>query len=144
MSASGVPYGGILMTAAVALLGVGLNAVLPDSAFEIVLNVSSLCLMVAWATIVLCQLRLFTWSRQGKADRPSFRMFGAPWTGYLTLAFLLGVVVLIGMDYPVGTYTIGSTALLVPLLALGWYRVRKNVRAVAAQDAPEDPLRQAV
>jgi L-asparagine permease len=138
MSASGVPYGGILMTAGVALLGVGLNAVVPSSAFEIVLNVSSICLIASWAMIVLCQLRLWSWARAGRATRPAFRMFGAPWTGILTLAFLVAVLVLIGMDYPVGTYTIGSMALLGPLLVLGWYRVRKNVSAIASQRAVQE------
>ena len=40
MNKAGVPYGGIALTALVTLLGVGLNAVVPDEAFEIVLNVA--------------------------------------------------------------------------------------------------------
>ena len=34
---------------------------------------------------------------------------------------LLGVLVLIALDYPVGTYTVGSTAIIVPLLIIGWF-----------------------
>ena len=41
MNKSGVPYGGIALTAGVAVLGVVLNAVVPAEAFEIVLNVAS-------------------------------------------------------------------------------------------------------
>ncbi|GAA3311213.1 amino acid permease [Arthrobacter ramosus] len=133
MNKAGVPYGGILMTAGIALLGVGLNAVVPESAFEIVLNVSSLCLITAWAAIVLCQLKLWHWARQGKIRRPTFRLFGAPWTGILTLVFLAAVLVLMAMDYPVGTYTIGSIALIIPLLVLGWFLARGNIRDVAAR-----------
>lgn len=135
MNRNGVPYGGILMTGAVALLGVGLNAVVPEAAFEIVLNISSLCLIVAWATIVLCQLRLWSWARQGKLERPAFRMFGAPWTGLITLMFLVAVLALMAMDYPVGTYTIASIALIVPLLVLGWFLARGNIRAIAEEKA---------
>lgn len=45
MNRSGVPYVGILLTAVVALIGVGVNAIVPEQAFEIALNVSALLLM---------------------------------------------------------------------------------------------------
>jgi L-asparagine permease len=59
-------------------------------------------------------------------------MFGAPWTGLITLVFLLAVLVLMAMDYPVGTYTIASIALIVPLLIAGWFMGRGNIRSIAA------------
>lgn len=128
INASGVPYGGILMTAAVTLLGVALNAVVPAQAFEIVLNISSLCLITAWATIIACQLRLWHWAKQGKIQRPTFKMFWAPWSGIATLVFLAIVLVLMGMDYPVGSYTLGSSLILIPILVIGWFAARKNIR----------------
>jgi L-asparagine permease len=132
MSRSGVPYGGILITALVTLLGVGLNAVVPDEAFEIVLNISAVGIVASWGTIILCQLRLFSWAKQGIINRPAFRMFGAPYTGYLTLAFLAAVLALMAFDYPVGTWTIGATLVVViPALVLGWYAVRARVMAIA-------------
>jgi L-asparagine permease len=73
------------MTAAVALIGVGLNAFVPKDAFEIVLNISSIGVISARASIVLCQLKLWHWSRKGLATRPSFRLFAAPYTGIATL-----------------------------------------------------------
>jgi L-asparagine permease len=133
MNRSGVPYGGILLTASFALLGVGLNAVVPKDAFEIVLNVSAICVMTAWATIILCQLRLWSWAKQGTMSRPSFRMPGAPYTGYLTLVFLLFVVVMIAVDYPFGTYTVGASLLLIPILVGGWFAVRTRVLELAAE-----------
>ncbi|MGI9123898.1 MAG: amino acid permease, partial [Mycobacterium sp.] len=96
MSSRGVPYGGICLTAGIGLLGVILNGVVPAMAFEIVLNVASLGILSSWATIVICQIQLYRWSQQGRMTRPSFRMWGAPYTGYLTLAFLLAVLVLMG------------------------------------------------
>ena len=124
MNKAGVPYGGIAMTAAVTLLGVVLNAFVPEEAFEIVLNVASLGIIAAWGTIILCQIRLKQWADRGLLQRPSFRMIGAPYTSYLTLAFLVGVLVLIGLDYPVGTWTIGSLVIIVPMLVLGWFACR--------------------
>jgi L-asparagine permease len=133
MTRSGVPFGGILLTGVVALLGVGLNAIVPEQAFEIVLNVCSLCLIAAWMAIVACQLRLWQWARQGKLQRPSFRMFGAPYTGLLTALFLVGILVLIALDYPVGTATCGLFLLVIPMLVGGWFLVRKRVMALAAE-----------
>jgi L-asparagine permease len=133
MNKAGVPYGGIALTAVVTLLGVGLNAVVPEEAFEIVLNVACLGILGSWATIVLCQLKLLSWAKKGLLQRPSFRMFGAPYTGYLVLVFLAGVLVLVGFDYPVGTWTVGSIAVIIPLLILGWFGCRARITAIAEE-----------
>lgn len=133
MNRAGVPYGGIAITATVTLLGVGLNAIVPAEAFEIVLNVAALGILASWATIMLCQLRLQKWSERGLLERPSFRLFGAPYTSYLTLAFLAAVLVLIGFDYPVGTYTVASLVVIVPCLVLGWFACRDRIAAIAEE-----------
>ncbi|WP_243087959.1 amino acid permease [Streptomyces sp. 891-h] len=127
LSRQGVPYGGVLFTAVLALVGVGLNAVVPEKAFEIAINATALAILCTWATIVLCQLRLYRWSQEGRVPRPTFRLPGAPWTSYLTLLFLLGVLVLMLFDYPVGTWTVGTLVLIVPALVIGWYGVRGRV-----------------
>jgi len=133
MNPRGVPYGGILLTACITLLGVGLNAIVPAQAFEIVLNVSALGIVSGWGMIVLCQMQLQKWSRDGRAERPSFRLFGAPFTAYLTLAFLVAVLVLMAIDFPVGTITIGSLVIIIPLLMLGWYLSRGRILAIAQE-----------
>lgn len=133
MGRNGVPYGGILLTSLIALCGIALNGIVPDRAFEIVLNLASLGIVASWATIVLCQLQLWRWSQQGKLRRPSFRMFGAPYTGLLTLAFLFFVVVLTGFDYPIGTWTVASLVLIIPALIVGWFAARRRVLAIAEE-----------
>ncbi|MFI6866342.1 amino acid permease [Nocardia sp. NPDC050406] len=135
MSKAGVPYGGILLTSFIALFGIWLNYVVPSKAFEIVLNVASLGILASWATIVLCQLKLWSWSKDGRAKRPAFRMFGAPYTGVVTLVFLAGVLVLMAFDYPVGTWTVASLAIIVPALAIGWFFAKKRVLAIAEERA---------
>ncbi|MHC6220911.1 amino acid permease [Arthrobacter sp. MMS24-S77] len=131
MSRGGVPYGGILFTAAITLLGVGLNAVVPAMAFEIALNATALAILCTWGTIVLCQLKLYKLSTKGLMLRPAFRMLGAPWTSYLTLAFLVAVLILMVFDFPVGTYTVASLAIIIPALIAGWFAVRKRVHELA-------------
>lgn len=135
MNKAGVPYMGIAVTAVVTVLGVVLNAYMPADAFEIAINVAALGLIFAWATIVLCQLKLWHLSRQGVIRRPDFRMFGAPFTGIATLAFLLGVVVLMAFDYPIGTYTVASLLVIVPALVVGWYLARDRIAAIAQANA---------
>ena len=131
MSRRGVPYGGICLTASIGLLGVLLNGVVPTMAFEIVLNVASLGILSSWATIVICQIQLYRWSKQGRLSRPTFQLWGSPYTGYITLAFLAGVLVLMAFNRPIGTWTVASLLVLVPLLIGGWYLVRDRVLEIA-------------
>ncbi|MDR3659452.1 MAG: amino acid permease [Mycobacterium sp.] len=133
MSKRGVPYGGICLTASIGLFGVVLNGVVPAQAFEIVLNMAALGIIASWATIVICQLQLFRWSQRGELVRPAFRMWGAPYTGYATLAFLAGVLVLMAFDKPVGTWTVATLVIIVPALIAGWYAARGRVLEIARQ-----------
>ncbi|MBV9319081.1 MAG: amino acid permease [Mycobacterium sp.] len=142
MSKNGVPYAGILLTSMIGLFGVVLNAVKPGQAFEIVLNIAALGILAAWATIVLCQLQLYRMAHAGTMQRPRFRMPLAPYSSYLTLAFLAGVLVLMMLDAERGPWVIGTLAIGIPLLIVGWYLVRRRVMATAdevvshAGDAP--------
>nr|WP_155908967.1 MULTISPECIES: amino acid permease [unclassified Mycolicibacterium] len=133
MSKRGVPYGGICLTASIGLFGVVLNGVVPARAFEIVLNMAALGIIASWATIVICQLQLFRWSQRGEMERPAFRMWGAPYTGYLTLAFLGVVLVLMAFDKPVGTWTVATLLLIIPALIFGWFAARGRVHEIARQ-----------
>ncbi|MET3368486.1 UNVERIFIED_CONTAM: L-asparagine permease [Jeotgalibacillus campisalis] len=133
MSKSGVPYAGVLFTSAFALIGVAVNAIVPKEAFEITLNATALAILAVWATIILCQLRLQRWAKQGLVTRPAFRLPGSPWTSYLALAFLFSVLVVIAFQYPTGTYTVGTLVIIIPALILGWYAVRGRVRELAGQ-----------
>ncbi|MGW5224140.1 amino acid permease [Nocardia niigatensis] len=131
MSSAGVPYGGIMLTALIALFGIWLNYIVPSQAFEIVLNVASLGILASWATIVLCQLKLFYLWKKGQMERPAFRMFGAPYTGIATLVFLFAVLVLMAFDRPVGTWTVASLVIIAPALAIGWKVAGPRVLAIA-------------
>lgn len=49
MNRQGVPYGGILLTASVTLVGVVLNLMVPAEAFDIVLNMAAIGIVAGWA-----------------------------------------------------------------------------------------------
>lgn len=124
MNAQKVPYGGISVTLVVYLIGVGLNYLLPSQVFEIVLNIASLGIVSTWAFIVVCQMRLRRAQNRNQIERIHFRMPFAPFTSWLTLAFLAGVLVLMAFDYPDGTYTIAAIPVVAIGLVLGWMTLK--------------------
>ncbi len=132
MNKAGVPYGGIVITAVIAVFGVLLNAIVPAKAFEIVLNFAAIGIISAWAMIVLCQMALVKKARAGQLQRPSFRMPLAPVSGWVTLVFLALVLVMMAFDNPVGTWTIASLAIIIPLLVIGWFLCRDRINEIAA------------
>ncbi|MEE3660818.1 L-asparagine permease [Brenneria sp. g21c3] len=134
MSRQAVPYTGILVTVSIHIIGVFLNYIVPSQVFEIVLNVASLGILSSWGFIIVCQMKLRKAISQGKASPVSFKMPWAPVTSWLTLAFLLGVLVLMAFDYPNGTWTIASLPILALMLTAGWLGLRKRKASQASED----------
>ncbi|WP_313812808.1 amino acid permease [Glutamicibacter sp.] len=132
MNKAGVPYGGIVITAVVAIFGVILNAVVPSQAFEIVLNFAAVGILASWGMIVLCQMALRKKALKGELERPSFRMPMAPVSGWVTLAFLVSVLIMMAFDNPVGTWTVCSLVVIIPMLIGGWYLCRGRINELAA------------
>jgi L-asparagine permease len=120
MNAQQVPYGGILVTLVVYLVGVGLNYLVPSQVFEIVLNIAALGIVSTWAFIVACQMKLRGAQNRGEIPRIGFRLPLAPVSAWLTLAFLATVIVLMAFDYPDGTYTVAAIPVVAIALVLGW------------------------
>ncbi len=112
-----------------------LNAVKPGQAFEIVLNIAAIGVLAAWATIVLCQLRFYSRMKTGTMQRPNFRMPLAPYSGYVTLVFLAGVLVLMMCDPEKGPWIMATLVAAVPALIGGWFLVRDRVTATAGDVA---------
>lgn len=133
MSSQQVPYVGILITCGIYVIGVVLNYLVPSQVFEIVLNIASLGIISSWAFIIVCQMRLRKAIKEGKAKPVAFKMPGAPFTSWLTLLFLLAVVVMMAFDYPNGTWTVATLPVLAVLLVLGWFGLRKRTAEVKQQ-----------
>ncbi len=126
MNRSKVPYGGIVVTLVIYFFGVILNYLVPSQVFEIVLNVASLGILSTWAFIIICQMKLRHAQAKGSVPKVEFRMPGAPVTSWATLAFLLAVLVLMGFDYPDGTFTVALIPLVIICLAVGWFVLKKS------------------
>jgi L-asparagine permease len=126
MSRTSVPYGGILLTAAACMLGVGLNYVMPAEAFEIVLNFASIGILATWGMIVVTHLLFVRKAERGEVIRPAFRLPFAPWSQIATLAFLVSVVVLMAFDKS-GRIVLAGVPVIVLALVVGWFGVRKRI-----------------
>ncbi|MFF1613728.1 amino acid permease [Amycolatopsis sp. NPDC058278] len=126
MNRNHVPYGGILLTAAVCVLGVGLNYLVPKEAFDIVLNFAAIGILATWAIIVLCHLLFVRKAKRDGLERPSFRLPFSPYTEIATLVFLAAVVVLMGFD-ETGRITLLALPAILIALVVGWFGVRKRI-----------------
>ena len=138
MSKSGVPWAGIAMTAAVMALGAVLNAFVHD-AFEIALEATAIMIVFTWSTIFVCQIRLRRLINKGVIPATPFPAPGSPWTSILGLAFLMFVLIGIGItgwqSSPDFWHKTSFLVLLIgiPLLAIvttiGWRLVKPRVSA---------------
>jgi L-asparagine permease len=153
MSASGVPWAGIVMTSVVFIFGAVLNA-FASNAFEIALEAAAIGVLFTWSTIFLCQLRLRSLVNRGVIPASPFQMPGHPYTSIIGLVFL--GLVLVGLavsgwqsspyfghkvDFLVVVFGI---PILAVLLALGWKLVEPaviantngRIKAIWSNDGP--------
>ncbi|ASQ92788.1 amino acid permease [Streptomyces sp. 11-1-2] len=128
MSRTQVPYGGILLTAFFCVLGVGLNYVVPDKAFEIVLNFAAIGILSTWAVIMLCHLLFWRRAQAGQLTRPGYRLPGSPYTEIVTLGFLASVLVLMWADGGPSRLTVMALPAILAALVIGWFASRGRAK----------------
>jgi APC family amino acid-polyamine-organocation transporter len=129
LSKDGVPYGGILLAGAIAFAGVFLNFVVPEMAFEIVLNLAALGTMASWAAISMAHWKFVKLSKTGEYERSSYRSPFNAWGDIAVVIFIGVVIILMAFDWPVGTYTLAASLLLIPMFWLGWRACKPQVMA---------------
>ena len=77
------------------VIGVVVNALDPKHAFAYITAVSTVGIIVIWATILLCQMAFRRKVARGELPASDYRAPGAPVTTWLALAFLALVFVLL-------------------------------------------------
>jgi L-asparagine transporter-like permease len=105
-----VPYVGIVVSAAVMAIGVVVNVVSPDRAFNYITSVSTTGIIFVWSTILVCHMAYRAKARRGELPASDYRLPGAPATNVAALAFLALVVGLLFFSHD------GRTALLVGVI----------------------------
>ncbi|MFP5347624.1 MAG: amino acid permease [Actinomycetes bacterium] len=138
MSASGVPWAGIVMTSVVYVLGSVLNALAPN-AFEIALEAAAIGVVFTWGTIFASQLRLRQLSDRGVIPASPFRMPGSPYTSIIGLVFLglviVGMAIAGWQSSPYFSHKVTFLVVVfgIPIiaaaLAIGWKLVKPAVVA---------------
>ncbi|MFE7621132.1 amino acid permease [Streptomyces sp. NPDC057496] len=98
LTRSGTPLVGTTFSAALMLVGVWINYQWPGDAFTYVVSFATISGMWAWIMILVCQIRYRRLADRGLLPRSGFRTPGAPLTGFLALAFIAVVVVMMGID----------------------------------------------
>lgn len=134
LNSNQVPSGGIILTSALGLLGVALNAFLAEDAFEIVMNLAGIGIAGTWAAILVTHLAFLRRVRAGAETRPAYRMPGAPWTSYAALLFF-AVVVASNLTSTSGRWTLALFAVVVVMMVGGWFLVRGRVGAYGLEEA---------
>jgi L-asparagine permease len=130
MSRHGVPYAGVLLTGFIYLVGVFLNLLLPHEAFEITTELSAVGIIGMWSMIMIAHLAMRRAMDQGRIDRVPFRLPGAPYTNYLTLAFLLIVLAMTWFNGETGRIVILCIPAIVAALIIGWRAARRRVEEI--------------
>ncbi|MFB7723377.1 amino acid permease [Nocardia sp. NPDC056100] len=95
LSSRSVPAAGIAVSAAVMVIGVGVNYFSPEKAFGYVTSVSTIGIIFVWGVILVCHMIYRARVRAGALPASDYRLPGAPFTSAVALAFLALVVVLL-------------------------------------------------
>jgi amino acid transporter, AAT family len=90
-----VPCSGIAVSVAVMAIGVIVNLISPDRAFNYITSVGATGIIFVWGMILACQLAYRARIRRGELPVSDYRLPGAPVTAVLALTFLALVVVLL-------------------------------------------------
>jgi len=93
LSGRGVPVTGILVSSGFTLIVVILNYFLEGHVFLYLMTIATCAAVISWVTICITHLKFrATCKQQGKETK--FHSILYPWTNYLCLAFLAGVIVM--------------------------------------------------
>jgi AAT family amino acid transporter len=93
-----VPGAGITASAAVMLLGVVLNYLVPEEVFTWVTSVALVGTLWTWGIIMVAHRNYRRAVQSGKARAVSYRMPGAPYANWLVIAFLVIVSAMLSLD----------------------------------------------
>lgn len=121
-----VPYGGIMITSALGIVGVIVNAIVPADAFDIIMNLAGIGIAGTWIMILITHLAFLKKAKETGEERPGYRMPWAPWSNYISIAFF-AIVVLSNLFDPAGQKTLALFAVVALLMVAGWYYVRGRI-----------------
>ena len=117
-----VPAAGIHASAAVMLLGVVLNYLVPERVFTMVTSIALIGTLWTWGIILVAHTNYRRAVATGRVAAGSFRMPGAPLANWLVLAFLVLVTAMLARD-PDTRVALYVAPVWFGLLGLGYWRI---------------------
>ncbi|WOJ89979.1 amino acid permease [Methylocapsa polymorpha] len=93
-----VPAAGVTASAALMLVGVALNYIIPERVFVYVTSVSLVGSLWTWALIVIAHLGYRKAVATGALLPVAYRMPGSPYANWFVMAFLVLVAILLSLD----------------------------------------------
>ena len=97
LTSTQVPSNATIFSAAVILISVILNYIIPEGVFVLITSISTFCFIFIWAIIVICHLK-YRKSNPKIASKSKFKMPLYPIMNYIILAFLAFVIVTLALN----------------------------------------------
>ncbi|GLC31691.1 amino acid permease [Clostridium omnivorum] len=97
LTSNHVPYNATIFSAAVILISVILNYIMPEGVFVLITSISTFCYIFIWAIIVICHLRYHK-ANPELAAKSKFKMPLYPIINYVILAFFAFVIVTLALN----------------------------------------------
>ena len=87
-----IPMNALMTSSLILFVVVALNYLMPAEIFSVVSTVSTICFVIVWIMIMAAHI---VYRKQNKQNLGSFKMPGYPVTSWLTLAFYIGILILL-------------------------------------------------
>ncbi len=125
LSRTRVPARALFASGAALLVGVVVNILVPEKAFQYITSVATVAVLWVWAMITIAHLRYRSQVHAGRLPRQSYRMPGSPWTNFGVLAYILLVFALL---FYVGGQHIAliAGAVWAAGVAAGWWWISRR------------------
>ncbi|WP_242907698.1 amino acid permease [Actinomadura terrae] len=125
LNGRGVPVLTLVISTLVMGIGVVINAVVPEKAFEYITSVSTGGAILVWTVILVAHMAYRRKVAAGALPKVSYRMPWAPYTNWMVLAFFVFVTVTIAWeaDTRIALYVMAGWLALV---VVGWPIVRRT------------------
>jgi AAT family amino acid transporter len=125
LNARQVPAAGIHVSAAVMLLTVALNYLVPKEVFTWVTSITLIGTLWTWGIILISHLAYRRAVQAGRVSAAPFRMPGAPFANWAVLAFLVLVTALLALD-PDTRVALYVAPFWFALLGVGYLRLKRR------------------
>ena len=130
VNAGHVPATAVTVSAAVMLIGVVLNYLVPEQVFVWIISVATIGALWTWGIILVAHLGYRKAVAEGRAAPSTFRMPGAPVANWISLGFILLITVFLALD-PDTRVALYVAPVWFAILAIGYQMTRKSQQATA-------------